>query len=57
MSGVEIKKGRSLTFPSTLILWGKIKTLEGYHWHPEERYWNFPNTDDHRHVGYRKVLS
>jgi len=23
----------------------KIKTIEGYKWHPEEKYWSFPNTN------------
>jgi len=23
----------------------KIKSIQGYKWHPEEKYWSLPNTD------------
>lgn len=23
----------------------KVKTIEGHRWHPEEKYWTFPNSD------------
>jgi len=46
---VKIIKGESgrilVSFSYNPVLVEKIKTIEGRRWHPEEKYWSFPNTD------------
>lgn len=46
------KIGRSATnritvsFPYSPDYIAKIKTIEGYRWHPEEKYWSLPSGND-----------
>ncbi len=47
-SGIKVwRRGeRILLFlPYSPQLIEKAKTIKGYRWHPEEKYWRFPNTD------------
>ncbi|MEW6002183.1 MAG: site-specific tyrosine recombinase/integron integrase [Nitrospirota bacterium] len=34
-----------VTFPYNPLVVAKVKTIEGRRWHPQEKYWSFPNTD------------
>lgn len=34
-----------VSFPYDPQLVEKVKTIEGRRWHPQEKYWSFPNTD------------
>jgi hypothetical protein len=27
------------------LLVGKVKTIPGHRWHPDKKYWSFPNTN------------
>jgi len=40
--GQKIKVTSTYYNPSYV---SKIKTIEEYKWHPEEKYWSFPNTN------------
>jgi hypothetical protein len=48
----EIKIGRSaanritVSFPYNPDRIAKIKTMQGYRWHPEEKYWSLPSGND-----------
>jgi len=35
----------SVSFPYNLIFVEKIKTIKGRRWHPDSKYWSFPNTN------------
>lgn len=46
---IEVRKdgGRiKISFPYNPDYITKIKTIEGYRWHPEEKYWSVPYSDD-----------
>ncbi|MEW6410374.1 MAG: site-specific integrase [Nitrospirota bacterium] len=47
--GITINKGISgkliVSFPYSPLFVQKIKTIKGHRWHPDEKYWSFPNTD------------
>jgi hypothetical protein len=46
--GVNITKddaGIVVTFPYNPQLVAKVKTIPGRKWHPEKKFWSFPNTD------------
>lgn len=45
---IEVRKDRErikISFPYNLDHIAKIKTLEGYRWHPEEKCWSVPYTE------------
>jgi len=46
---INIKKGESgetkVSFPYNPAFVEKIKTIKGRKWHPEGKYWSFPNTE------------
>lgn len=46
---IRIEKGDNgniiVKFPYNPNYIVKIKTINGYRWHPEEKYWSFPNTN------------
>ena len=35
-----------VSFPYDPLLVTKVKTIDGRKWHPVEKYWSFPNTDE-----------
>lgn len=40
------KSGRiTVSFPYAPSLIEKVKTIEGYKWHPDKKYWSFPDSD------------
>jgi hypothetical protein len=42
---IEVRKDREgikISFPYNLEYIAKIKTIEGYRWHPEKRCWSLP---------------
>ncbi len=42
----EMANGRiEVAFPYNPSYIAKIKTIRGYRWHPEEKYWSFPSDD------------
>jgi len=49
MKGIEIKKGMDnrviVSFPYNPEYVEKVKTIRGHRWHPEGKYWSFPNYD------------
>lgn len=49
MQAVEIKKERVgriiVTFPYNPGYVEKLKTIKGHRWHPEEKYWSFPDEE------------
>ncbi len=50
----EMANGRiEVTFPYNSSSITKVKTIEGYRWHPEEKCWSFPSGDD----TLRRILS
>jgi len=57
MDKITVSKGYSnrirVTFPYNKDYVAKIKTIEGYKWHPEGKYWSFPYSED----TLRKILS
>lgn len=38
-------KEMRVTFPYNSSFIKKIKTIDGRMWHPEEKYWSFPNKE------------
>jgi len=46
---INIKKGQSgeikVSFPYNPFFVARVKTIKGHCWHPEGKYWFFPNTD------------
>lgn len=53
---IEVGKdgGRiKISFPYNPDYIAKIKTLEGYRWHPEEKYWSVPYSED----AVKRILS
>ena len=57
MSEIKISKGTSnrirVSFPYNKDHVAKIKTIGGYKWHPEEKHWSFPYSED----TLKKILS
>ena len=57
MDEIKINEGTSnrirVTFPYNKDHIAKIKTIEGYKWHPGEKYWSFPYSED----TLKKILS
>jgi len=57
MDKITIDKGTSnqirVSFPYNKDYVAKIKTIEGYKWHPDGKYWSFPYSED----TLRKILS
>ena len=49
MTEIDVKKDISgnliVTFPYDRSLVAKVKTIEGYKWHPDKKHWSFPNVD------------
>ncbi|MGA2464317.1 MAG: hypothetical protein ABSH06_08200 [Thermodesulfobacteriota bacterium] len=50
MAGIEISNdpsGRTaVSFPYDRLLVAKVKTIDGRRWHPAEKHWSFPNTEN-----------
>ena len=50
MTGIKIGMGDAnritVSFPYNPDYIAKIKTIEGYKWHPEEKYWSQPSGND-----------
>ncbi|MEW6456844.1 MAG: site-specific tyrosine recombinase/integron integrase [Acidobacteriota bacterium] len=40
-----LQKRIALVLPYNPFLIEKVKTIQGYRWHPEEKHWSFPNSD------------
>jgi len=36
----------TVTLPYNPTYISKVKTIKGYRWHPENKYWSFPSDDD-----------
>jgi integron integrase len=36
----------TVAFPYDPLLVAKVKTIGGYKWHPDKKYWSFPNSDE-----------
>ena len=57
MDEITISKGTSnsirVSFPYDKDHIVKIKTIDGYKWHPEGKYWSFPYSED----DLKKILS
>jgi len=49
MKCIEVKKGINgkviVKFPYNPEYVERVKTIRGYCWHPEEKYWIFPNNN------------
>ena len=47
MKEITISRGTSnrirVSFPYNKDYVAKIKTIDGHRWHPESKYWSFPN--------------
>ncbi len=41
-SGVRI----TVSFPYDQLLVSKVKDIESHRWHPDKRYWSFPNRNN-----------
>ena len=35
----------TLTFPYSMSSITKVKTIKGYKWYPDKKYWSFPDSD------------
>jgi hypothetical protein len=50
MTGINIGRGAAnritVSFPYNPDYIGKIKTMQGYRWHPEEKCWSIPSDND-----------
>ncbi|GFO96785.1 uncharacterized protein ig2599ANME_0975, partial [groundwater metagenome] len=52
MTGIKIGRGVanritvSFSYNPYYYYIAKIKTIEGYRWHPEEKYWSLPSGND-----------
>ncbi len=50
MARIQISNDSSgriiVSFPYDPLLVTKVKTINGRKWHPVEKYWSFPNTDE-----------
>lgn len=49
MAVVNVNKDMSgritVAFPYDPSRVAKVKTIEGYKWHPEKKHWSFPDSD------------
>ena len=49
MTVVNVSKdisGRiTVAFPYDRLLVAKVKTIDGYRWHPDKKHWSFPNVN------------
>ena len=49
ISKVKVSKDNSgrltVAFPYNPSLVVKVKTIEGYKWHPDKKHWSFPNVN------------
>ena len=50
MTGIKISRSVAnritVSFPYNPDYIAKIKTMQGYRWHPEEKYWSLPSDND-----------
>jgi len=41
----DISGRMTVNFPYSMSCITKVKTIKGYKWHPDRKYWSFPNSD------------
>ncbi len=45
-----------VSFPYDPLLVSKLKTIDGRRWHPAEKHWGFPNTEEILECYFEKRL-
>ena len=44
-----------MSFPYDPLLVSKVKTIDGRRWHPAEKHWSFPNTDENFREDFKSL--